>query len=184
MALGASIVIGQFGTGVAVLLITALNALGGLRQQGKDLYRDKALGFTEQDVTAWFELWKGARDRGATPTADPFAYARVNPARFDPTGLDFLDGAGVVDSVIENFRIVNDIMTDEKGEDEKIMCVPLRDPAWGHVDDLDAFPMTLQDEIEHFFQVYKDLEEGKTETRGFGNRAEAERVIAEARERA
>jgi len=31
----ASIVIGQVATGVAVLLITALNALGGLRQQGK-----------------------------------------------------------------------------------------------------------------------------------------------------
>jgi multiple sugar transport system substrate-binding protein len=41
-----------------------------LRQQGKDLYKDKALGFTEQDVTGWFELWKGARDRGATPTPD------------------------------------------------------------------------------------------------------------------
>src|SRR6476660_9314518 len=31
----ASIVIGEIGTGIAVLLITALNALGGLRQQGK-----------------------------------------------------------------------------------------------------------------------------------------------------
>ena len=31
----ASIVIGQIATGIAVLLITALNALGGLRQQGK-----------------------------------------------------------------------------------------------------------------------------------------------------
>ena len=31
----ASIVIGQVATGVAVLVITALNALGGLRQQGK-----------------------------------------------------------------------------------------------------------------------------------------------------
>lgn len=41
-----------------------------LRQQGKDLYKDKSLGFTEQDVAAWFELWKGARDRGATPTPD------------------------------------------------------------------------------------------------------------------
>ena len=41
-----------------------------LRQRGKDLYQGKELGFTEQDVTAWFELWKGARDRGATPTPD------------------------------------------------------------------------------------------------------------------
>ncbi|ATO12771.1 ABC transporter substrate-binding protein [Micromonospora sp. WMMA2032] len=41
-----------------------------LRQQGKDLYEGKELGFTVEDVTKWFELWKGARDRGATPTAD------------------------------------------------------------------------------------------------------------------
>ncbi|MGC4888049.1 ABC transporter substrate-binding protein [Micromonospora sp. DT227] len=41
-----------------------------LRQQGKDLYRGKELGFTVEDVTKWFELWKGARDSGATPTAD------------------------------------------------------------------------------------------------------------------
>jgi multiple sugar transport system substrate-binding protein len=41
-----------------------------LRQQGKDLYNGKELGFTAADVTKWFELWKGARDRKATPTAD------------------------------------------------------------------------------------------------------------------
>jgi multiple sugar transport system substrate-binding protein len=41
-----------------------------LRQQGKDLYKDKELAFTAQDVTAWLDLWKGARDRKATPTAD------------------------------------------------------------------------------------------------------------------
>jgi multiple sugar transport system substrate-binding protein len=41
-----------------------------LRQQGKDLYKGKELGFTAEDVTAWFDLWKGARDRKATPTAD------------------------------------------------------------------------------------------------------------------
>ncbi|MBB5114437.1 ABC transporter substrate-binding protein [Micromonospora echinospora] len=41
-----------------------------LRQQGKDLYNGKELGFTAEDVKKWFELWKGARDRGATPTPD------------------------------------------------------------------------------------------------------------------
>ena len=38
--------------------------------------------------------------------------------------------------------------------------------------------------IEHFFRRYKELEEKKTETRGFGNRAEAETIIVAARERA
>ncbi|GGM39290.1 sugar ABC transporter substrate-binding protein [Micromonospora sonchi] len=41
-----------------------------LRQQGKDLYAGSDLGFTAEDVTRWFELWKGARDRGATPPPD------------------------------------------------------------------------------------------------------------------
>ncbi|HTJ34614.1 MAG TPA: ABC transporter substrate-binding protein [Dactylosporangium sp.] len=42
-----------------------------LRQQGKDLYKGKELGFTAQDVTAWFDLWKGARAAaGTTPPAD------------------------------------------------------------------------------------------------------------------
>ena len=75
-------------------------------------------------------------------------------------------------------------MTDEKGPDEKVILVPLRDPAWMRVHDVHDISPEFRDEIEHFFQVYKDLEEKKTETRGFGNRAEAEQVIEEARRRA
>ncbi|HEY6567429.1 MAG TPA: inorganic diphosphatase [Actinomycetota bacterium] len=75
-------------------------------------------------------------------------------------------------------------MTDEKGEDEKILCVPLRDPQWSHVGDLGGMPLPLLNEIEHFFQVYKDLEGHKVATDGFEDRASAERVIAESRARA
>jgi inorganic pyrophosphatase len=75
-------------------------------------------------------------------------------------------------------------MADEKGPDEKIICVPLRDPAWMRVADVHDIRPELRNEIEHFFQVYKDLEEKKVETYGYGNRSEAERLIAEARERA
>lgn len=41
-----------------------------LRQQGKDFYSGTKLGFTQTELTAWFELWKGARDAKATPPAD------------------------------------------------------------------------------------------------------------------
>jgi inorganic pyrophosphatase len=75
-------------------------------------------------------------------------------------------------------------MTDEKGEDEKVLCVPLRDPMWSHVEGLDGIPQPLLDEIEHFFQVYKDLEGHAVETDGFEDLAAAERVIAEAFARA
>jgi inorganic pyrophosphatase len=76
-------------------------------------------------------------------------------------------------------------MSDEKGPDEKVICVPLNDPTWGMISDIHDVPPVLRNEIEHFFQVYKDLEqEGKVRTFGFGNRADAESVIAEARVRA
>lgn len=74
-------------------------------------------------------------------------------------------------------------MTDEKGEDEKILCVPLRDPMWSHVSDLDGMPLPLLNEIEHFFQVYKDLEGHKVSTEGFEDRLSAERVIELSRSR-
>ena len=74
-------------------------------------------------------------------------------------------------------------MSDEKGPDEKIICVPLRDPAWMRVSDLHDIPAELRNEIEHFFQVYKDLDLGKTETSGFGNRSQAQEILQEARTR-
>jgi inorganic pyrophosphatase len=76
-------------------------------------------------------------------------------------------------------------MEDEKGPDEKVICVPPRDPIWDRVSDIHDVPSELRNEIEHFFQVYKDLDHaGTVRTYGFGNRAEAEAVIAAARERA
>jgi inorganic pyrophosphatase len=75
-------------------------------------------------------------------------------------------------------------MSDEKGPDDKLICVPLKDPTWGPLSDIHDVPPGLRDEVEHFFQVYKDLEQaGKVVTRGFGNRADAEQVLAEARGR-
>jgi len=57
-------------------------------------------------------------------------------------------------------------MWDEKGPDEKIICVPLRDPMWSHVEALNDLPKALRAEIQHFFSIYKDLESKKTGTEG------------------
>ena len=58
-------------------------------------------------------------------------------------------------------------MSDEKGPDEKLLCVPLGDPSFERIRDVRDVNGELLDEIEHFFQRYKDLEPTKqTETRG------------------
>ena len=72
-------------------------------------------------------------------------------------------------------------MRDEKGPDEKILCVPLKDPMWSQVHELGDLNPNLLNEIEHFFAVYKDLEGHKVGIDGFGERAEALEVIAAAR---
>jgi inorganic pyrophosphatase len=75
-------------------------------------------------------------------------------------------------------------MEDEKGPDDKLICVPLNDPSWSAISDIHDVPAPLRNEIEHFFQVYKDLEGKLTVTRGYGNRADAEEVLARAGQRA
>jgi inorganic pyrophosphatase len=68
--------------------------------------------------------------------------------------------------------------------DEKVLCVPLGDPSFERVRDIHDVTVELRDEIEHFFQRYKDLEPSKrTDTRGWGNRAEALAIVEAARER-
>jgi inorganic pyrophosphatase len=75
-------------------------------------------------------------------------------------------------------------MSDEKGPDEKILCVPLRDPMWSQVERLGDLNENLLNEIEHFFQVYKQLEHKPVGTEGFADRDEALQTVAEAFERA
>ena len=74
-------------------------------------------------------------------------------------------------------------MVDEKGPDDKLVSVPLRDPMWSEVVEVDDIPTAFRAEIEQFFKVYKDLEGLPTQTAGFGDRGEAFRVLAEARAR-
>ena len=74
-------------------------------------------------------------------------------------------------------------MTDEKGEDEKVLCVPLAIRSGRTSRTSRGMPLPLLNEIEHFFQVYKDLEGHKVATDGYEDRASALQVIGEARAR-
>ena len=68
-------------------------------------------------------------------------------------------------------------MTDEKGPDEKIICVPVSDPIANSTTDLSELNPHLIKEIGHFFQVYKDLEKKKVDVGGFGDVNEAKEII-------
>lgn len=74
-------------------------------------------------------------------------------------------------------------MKDEKGPDEKILCVPIHDPMWNEIETLDDVPPHLLKEIENFFAIYKELEEKYTAVEGWDDRDAALRAIEESRER-
>ena len=74
-------------------------------------------------------------------------------------------------------------MKDEKGVDDKVLAVPLQDPLWNTLESLDDLAQGLQDEIAHFFSVYKDLEQKKVTVDGWYSREDAIKEIEAARER-
>jgi inorganic pyrophosphatase len=76
-------------------------------------------------------------------------------------------------------------MTDEAGGDDKVLCVPANDPRLEHLRDIHHVPEFDRLEIQHFFEVYKDLEPHKmTEVRGFDGVEAAWEEIARSYERA
>ena len=74
-------------------------------------------------------------------------------------------------------------MWDEKGPDEKILCVPLYDPLWNHIETLSDVTPHLLKEIEHFFKIYKELEDKKTGVEGWEDRESAIRIIKQSQQR-
>lgn len=76
------------------------------------------------------------------------------------------------------------IMTDEKGEDAKLIAVPDYDPRWKSAQDIDDVPKDILERINHFFTVYKDLDEGKwVKVERYAGRDEALAELAASRER-
>ena len=74
-------------------------------------------------------------------------------------------------------------MTDDKGPDEKVLCVPDHDPRWQHLHDLDDVPQHLLDEISHFFSIYKDLEGKRVDIHGWRDHQAAMATVTSCRER-
>ncbi len=75
-------------------------------------------------------------------------------------------------------------MTDEAGGDDKVLCVPATDPRWEHLRDINHVSEYDRLEIQHFFEVYKDLEPGKSvEGASWVGRSEAEAEIVASRQR-
>jgi inorganic pyrophosphatase len=77
-------------------------------------------------------------------------------------------------------------MEDDGGQDDKLIAMPIEkvDPFQAEIQDLQDLPMRHRERIWHFFEHYKALEEGKwAKVTGWGDKAEAQRLLMEAIDR-
>jgi inorganic pyrophosphatase len=75
-------------------------------------------------------------------------------------------------------------MRDEAGGDDKVICVPAHDLRLENLRDIHHLPAYHRLEIQHFFEIYKELEPGKcVEGVAWAGRAAAEREIEASRRR-
>ena len=83
-------------------------------------------------------------------------------------------------TLVECYPIGVLIMIDGDKRDEKIIAVAKKDPFLNVYNDVTELPAHISSEIKHFFEVYKQLEDKKTEVEEFLGRAEAELIIEKA----
>jgi inorganic pyrophosphatase len=102
----------------------------------------------------------------------------------DPCDVIIANQRGVVPGAVVAVRPVGVLkMSDEAGGDEKIVAVPVPrlSRRYENVHEYTDLPEITRQQIQHFFEHYKDLEGGKwVKVLGWGDAAEARRFISEA----
>jgi inorganic pyrophosphatase len=105
----------------------------------------------------------------------------------DPIDVLVANTRPIVPGAVINVRPIGVLkMDDEAGGDEKIIAVPVPKltKRYEHVVNYTDMPDITLQQIQHFFEHYKDLEPGKwVKVVGWGDAQEAKRLITEAIER-
>ena len=106
----------------------------------------------------------------------------------DPIDVLVVNHRPLIPGAVVNCRPIGVLrMKDEAGQDEKIIALPVDkiSPVYKDVKTYQDIPEVRLKRIAHFFEHYKDLEEGKwVKVEGWGGIDEAKKLIVEAIERA
>jgi inorganic pyrophosphatase len=99
----------------------------------------------------------------------------------DPTDVLVICDVPLAPGIVIRCRPIGVLkMEDDGGMDDKLIAVPVEkvDPFQAKVQDLSDLPEKMTQRIKHFFEHYKDLEEGKwVKVIGWGDKAEAEEIL-------
>lgn len=107
----------------------------------------------------------------------PYDYGFIPKTRSEDgdhlDGIVLLDEASFPGCMVPCRPIGVLYMIDSGEKDEKIIAVPLDDPRYEHITDLDQLSPHFTKEIKHYFEHYKDLQNKKVEIAGWGGYQEA-----------
>ncbi len=152
--------------------IDAINVVVEINKGSKNKYEiDKKTGLI-------------ALDRVMHSTQDyPFDYGFIPQTLWkdeDPIDVVILSTYPFVPGVLVKVRPVAIMdMVDAGMHDDKVIAVPVEDPRWDHVVNLDNINKHTLKEIEHFFSTYKKLQNKDVLIAGFKGRKEAEKCFIE-----
>ena len=106
----------------------------------------------------------------------------------DPIDVLVANTRPIVPGAVINVRPIGVLkMVDDAGGDEKILAVPVPKltKRYEHVHNYTDLPKITLEQVQHFFEHYKDLEPGKwVKLKGWADAATARGMIVEAIERA
>lgn len=85
--------------------------------------------------------------------------------------------------IIDVYPVALFDMEDDKGRDQKILCIPKSDPLWNYIETVEQVPPHLLKEITHFFETYKHLEGKHVMVIGWEGLEDAVNILDEAKSR-
>lgn len=116
-----------------------------------------------------------------SPLFYPFDYGYIPQTLYidgDPLDVMVLISHPVFPGCIVEAKAIGVLeMSDDKGSDEKILCVSTKDPRFSSRKSLNDLQDHTKKEIVHFFEVYKTLEEKDVSVKGWADVALAIELI-------
>ncbi len=101
----------------------------------------------------------------------------------DPLDVLLICDYALHPGTIIKVKIIGVLLTeDEKGQDEKILAVPVTeiDPSYKKINTITDIPLHQLTKIKHFFSHYKDTEKNKwVKVKGFKDKTKAEAIYKE-----
>ncbi|HNN32292.1 MAG TPA: inorganic diphosphatase, partial [Chitinophagaceae bacterium] len=99
----------------------------------------------------------------------------------DPLDILVITSIPVVPLTLMEAKVVGVMQMIDSGDaDDKIIAVASNDPGVNHYNNIEELPKHFFDELRHFFEEYKKLENKEVKVEEFGDKTTALKIVSEA----